>query len=70
LIYRVFLFMVFLDLLWLKAIFTDARNRHSISVILKQVGIYDRLVKEQAEKIDQEELDGKKWKCLKNWSQK
>lgn len=41
------------DLLRLETIFNYARNRDSISVIREQVGNYEWLVKEQAEKIEQ-----------------
>ena len=41
------------DLLRLENIFTYDRNRDSISVIREQVERYERLVKEQAEKIEQ-----------------
>jgi hypothetical protein len=40
-------------LLRLETIFTYSRNRDSISVIREQVENYERLVKEQAEKIEQ-----------------
>lgn len=48
------------DLLRLETIFTYDRNRDSISVIREEVEDYERLVKEQAEKIEQEKLDTKK----------
>jgi hypothetical protein len=47
------------DLLRLETIFSYDRNRDSISVIREQVENYERLVKEQAEKIEQEKLDAK-----------
>lgn len=47
------------DLLRLETIFTYDRNRDSISVIREEVENYERLVKEQAEKIEQEKLDAK-----------
>lgn len=46
------------DLLRLETIFTYNRNRDRISVILEQVETYERLVKEQAEKIEQVKLEG------------
>jgi hypothetical protein len=48
------------DLLRLETTFTYDRNRDSISVIREQVENYERLVKEQAEKIEQEKLDATK----------
>jgi len=47
------------DLLRLETIFSYDRNRDSISVIHKEVENYERLVKEQAEKIEQKKLDAK-----------
>ena len=41
------------DLLRLETIFTYSRNRDSISVIREQVELYEQLVKEQAEEIEQ-----------------
>lgn len=46
------------DLLWLETIFTYRRNRDSIFVIREQVEYYERLVKEQAEKIGRERFKG------------
>ncbi|MGM0407822.1 MAG: hypothetical protein ACQERU_07545, partial [Bacteroidota bacterium] len=48
------------DLLRLETIFSYDRNRDSISVIREKVEVYERLVKEQAEKSEQEKLDSKK----------
>jgi hypothetical protein len=47
------------ELLRLETIFTFARDRNSISVMREQVENYERLVKEQAEKIEQEKLDAR-----------
>lgn len=43
-------------LLRLETIFTYDRNKDSISVIRKQVKTYERLVKEQTEKIERARL--------------
>lgn len=49
-----------LDLIRLETIFTYERNMDSISDICEQVETYERLVKEQAEKTEQEKFDAKK----------
>ena len=45
------------DLLRLETIFTYSRNRDSIFFIREQVKIYERLVKERAEKMEKSEIE-------------
>ena len=54
------------DLIQLETIFTYHRNRDSISVIREQVENYERLVIEQAEKIEQSRLNTQKMKAMEN----
>ena len=45
------------NLLKLETVFTYNRNKDSIAVIRKRVETYERLVKEQAEKIERARLN-------------
>lgn len=47
------------NLLKLETVFTYNRNNDSIAVIRKRVETYERLVKEQAEKIERARLNAK-----------
>jgi hypothetical protein len=47
------------NLLKLETFFTYNRNKDSIAVIRKRVETYERLVKEQAEKIERARLNAK-----------
>jgi hypothetical protein len=47
------------NLLKLETFFTYDRNKDSIAVIRKRVETYERLVKEQAEKIERARLNAK-----------
>ena len=52
------------DLLWLETIFTYERNKDSISVIRKQVEIYENLIIKRAEELELAKLNTSDVKML------